>query len=141
MEINQNQTQKTKSKLNKKILAAYWVLTILILIFIGGFVFGQLSLLKSQLPAAGGKITNIAEIPDYLTKDVDFQEFWQVWQYIKDNYVKSDVTDTQLFYGALGGVVASLKDPYSVFFDEPDAINFNFITGNFHVFWLCTAVA
>ena len=63
----------------------------------------------------GGTVRNTQEVPAYLTEDVDFNQFWQVWNYVKENYVDPGVPETKLFYGALAGIVASLDDPYSVF--------------------------
>src|SRR3989338_4046203 len=57
-------------------------------------------------------------------KDVDFNEFWEVWKYVKENYVHEDVTDTQLLYGAMRGMVDSLNDPYSVFFEPTTSAEF-----------------
>ena len=67
-----------------------------------------------------GTVVNVNRTPpEYLSREVDFDLFWQVWEYAKDNYVDAGVSDTQLFYGALSGLVGSLDDPYSVFL-EPD---------------------
>ena len=93
-----------------------FVASLIVLIFVAGFGYGQRGFIGDKT-IKSGKVLNSKEIPDYISKDVNFQEFWQVWQYVKDNYVKSDVAETQLFYGALRGLVASLKDPYSVFLD------------------------
>lgn len=110
-----NQNEKPKTKFFVRFLTTYSLLVILVLIFALGFAIGQVLLIKESAPPAPGEVKNIEEVPEYLSQDVDFREFWQVWEYIKDNYVKSDVPQTQLFYGALAGLVASLKDPYSVF--------------------------
>ncbi|NCN07554.1 S41 family peptidase [Candidatus Falkowbacteria bacterium] len=64
-------------------------------------------------------------IPDYLTKDVDFNLFWDVWSIIKQEAYDKDIPDTQLFYGALSGVVSSLGDPHSVFFTPENTDGFN----------------
>jgi carboxyl-terminal processing protease len=66
-----------------------------------------------------GAVFNQIERPDYLKKDVDFDLYWQVWKMIENNYVDHTIPETQLFYGSLQGMVASMKDPYSVFF-TPD---------------------
>jgi carboxyl-terminal processing protease len=42
----------------------------------------------------------------------------------KNNYVHQPVQDTELFYGALSGIISSLDDPYSVFFDPKTAEEF-----------------
>ena len=115
MEINQNQKEKPKFIFFNKFLAAYSLLVILVLIFILGFSSGYFQSIREIKKSVGGEVLNAEELPDYLTADVDFREFWQVWQYVKDNYVKSDVSETELFYGAMAGIVASLGDPYSVF--------------------------
>jgi len=113
----QMQNQNKKPKLMKKILLSYTTLTVLVLVFITGFVAGRLPLLQSELiNSAGGEVLNTDQaLPEYLSQDVDFRQFWQVWEYVKDSYVNSDIPQTQLFYGALAGIVASLRDPYSVF--------------------------
>jgi carboxyl-terminal processing protease len=105
-----------KSKLLFRVASGYIAAALLLIIFVFGFNLGYWQFAPKAAPA-GGQVLNQEEKPEFLSKDVDFQQFWQVWKYVKDNYVKSDVSDTELFYGALAGVVASLKDPYSVFFN------------------------
>ena len=63
-----------------------------------------------------GKVTNQgAKQPEYLSKDINFKLFWQVWDLIKDKYVETEISEIEMFYGAQMGLVASLGDPYSVF--------------------------
>lgn len=51
-------------------------------------------------------------------EDISFDLFWDTWNIIKDNYVDKDsVTEKQMFYGALRGLVSSVDDPYTVFMD------------------------
>ncbi|HLC89568.1 MAG TPA: S41 family peptidase [Patescibacteria group bacterium] len=117
---NQYQNPNLKLPFYKKILVAYLLLNILVVIFIAGYGAGFLKQnLGQSSQAADGQVLNKEEVPEYLKKDVNFEQFWQVWEYIKENYVKSDISESQLFYGALAGLVASLRDPYSVFLD-PD---------------------
>jgi len=56
---------------------------------------------------------------------VDFNQFWDVWDKIKQKYVKQPVKDSDLFYGALQGLVYGLKDPYSVYFPPAEAKDFS----------------
>ena len=115
---NKELEQKSNPKITNNVLVSYGLIITVLLIFVLGFAFTKISFPKSnQAEVNGGIINNTDKIPDFLQEDVDFQEFWQVWKYLKENYVDSDVKDTQLFYGALAGMVASLDDPYSVFFD------------------------
>jgi len=117
-------------KKTKKIVIILGLVLLLAVGFAGGYWFAQNRQLA--LISTGGKVTNQETLPSFLTKDVNFDEFWQVWQYVKSNYVKANIPDTQLFYGAMSGIVASLGDPYSVFFDPK--INSQFteeLSGNF----------
>ncbi|MFA6215172.1 MAG: S41 family peptidase [Patescibacteria group bacterium] len=109
--------EKPRKKSFSAILKIYSLIILVGLIFGAGFIFGRLPEIK-QANSAKGKVLNTEQpAPEYLSKDVDFQEFWQIWSYVKNNYVKADVSESQMFYGALAGIVASLKDPYSVFLD------------------------
>ncbi len=57
--------------------------------------------------------------------DVDFNQFWEVWDLVKQQYVKQPVKDTDLFYGAMQGMVAGLGDPYSEYFPPQAADEFS----------------
>ena len=63
----------------------------------------------------------------------DFFPFWKVWNTINEKYPKSDeVTDQNRIYGAISGLIGSLDDPYSVFFDPEETKTFEEeIAGNF----------
>lgn len=65
--------------------------------------------------------------------DVDFTLFWDAWRLIQNDYVKSDGLNKQeMVYGAVRGLLDSLGDPYSIFFDPKKAREFNEnVTGNF----------
>lgn len=66
------------------------------------------------------------------TPDMDFEAFWEVWNYVKNNYVDSEkVSDEKLYYGALEGIVGAVDDPYSVFFEPVSSEQFqDEISGN-----------
>ncbi|MBI5306618.1 S41 family peptidase [Candidatus Wolfebacteria bacterium] len=71
-------------------------------------------------------IKGISNIDSDKTKDIDFNIFWQVWQTVKEKYVDNAAIDNQaLVYGAISGLVNSLKDPYTVFMPPSDAKKFN----------------
>lgn len=46
-----------------------------------------------------------------------FQTFLQVFDLLKTQYVKKDLDETKLFYGAIRGLLYSLNDPYSRFLE------------------------
>ncbi len=51
-----------------------------------------------------------------ITADIDYNLYWKVWNTIKEEYVNKDkLSDQDLFYGALKGMVAAADDPYTVF--------------------------
>jgi carboxyl-terminal processing protease len=55
----------------------------------------------------------------------DFGTFWQAWKLIDDNYLKAkDVSSEDKVRGATAGLVASLGDPYSEYFDPESARSF-----------------
>lgn len=64
---------------------------------------------------------------------VDFSDFWKAWNLIDEKYPNaSSVSSQDRVYGAISGLVGSLNDPYSVFFDPDEAKIFQGdITGNF----------
>jgi carboxyl-terminal processing protease len=45
----------------------------------------------------------------------DANLFWQTWYFAKTKFANQPVSDRDLFYGALKGMIDALKDPYSVF--------------------------
>lgn len=54
--------------------------------------------------------------PIAIDKEINFAQFWNVWSLLKNEYVeKNNIEEKELFYGAIEGMVASLKDPYTVY--------------------------
>jgi len=92
--------------------------------FTVGFVIGRQEGARSVVPEGEGRVLGQGEIPSHLAADVDFNLFWDVWDFIKDDYYKQPVSETEMFYGALHGLMDALEDPYSVFFDPEEASDF-----------------
>jgi len=90
--------------------------------FIAGVFVGDV---RHNAATAGApfEIRNADAKPNALN-DIDFSQFWDVWSIIKDKYVKEPPADIDLFHGAVRGLVDSLEDPYSVYFDPEDAEKF-----------------
>lgn len=112
-----------------KLVFRYTTFYLLIVLVLGGFLGGMaLGARQGRIGAEkefyGGEIENYENIPEYLSKDIDFRLFWDVWNLAKTNYVHQPVQDTKLFYGALSGIISALGDPYSVFFDPKTAEDF-----------------
>ena len=61
-----------------------------------------------------------------IIKDVDFNLFWESWKILKDKFVDAEKIDDQtLVYGAISGLLNSLKDPHTIFMPPTDAKKFN----------------
>lgn len=91
----------------------------LIVVFICAFASGVLtgqSLLPRQAIFDG-----IFFLP---TNNFDQTLFLKVWDSIKGSYIQKDISDQDLFYGSLKGMVSGLEDPYSVFLDPELAKKF-----------------
>ncbi len=74
-----------------------------------GMILGQNLISSKFIPVISEKVN-----PDF-----DSDLFWYVWSSVKKNYVKQPVSDKDLFYGSLKGLVAGTDDPYSIFL-EPE---------------------
>ena len=126
---NYNNLSNSYISKNKKIIIGVSLLISTIIVFFMGLVIGlnkQIDLKNEGIFSnEGGKVLNTDALPEYLTKDVNFKLFWKVWDIIRNKYIDRDqITDAQLFYGSMRGVVAALDDPYSVFLDPVIAEEF-----------------
>lgn len=82
----------------------------------------------SYIPPAYLENVSTSTVPD-----TDFENFWQVWNLIDENYLKRDeITNEAKVYGAISGLVGALDDPYSEFFPPEESKKFQEdIKGNF----------
>jgi len=54
-------------------------------------------------------------------QDLDFSEFWQVWQILESKYYDdNDIKADKMLQGAIKGMVSSLKDPWTVYLPPND---------------------
>jgi carboxyl-terminal processing protease len=71
------------------------------------------------------QITGIGQSPPSGTADeVEFRQFWEVWQLLKEKFYRQPIDESQLFYGALEGLAAGLDDPYTSYFPPAEAEEF-----------------
>jgi len=55
-------------------------------------------------------------------EEVDFSLFWEAWDKLEKEYVDPETLNVQeMIYGAISGMVESIGDPYTVFFNPEDA--------------------
>lgn len=109
---------------NKKSTAkSYATVFLIIIAFFGGWSVGS-----GRGDSEAGKprsIINIGKTPADYQGEVDFQIFWDLWNEVKTTYVEQPVSDVDLFYGAMRGLMSGLGDPYSDFFDPVTAAAFD----------------
>ena len=128
--IEQNLHFSNRPKMDSERAKTIKIIIISLLIVISFFVGLVVGVsnndeMESNTTDDSGKVVNQgAKPPEYLSKDVNFKLFWQVWDLIKDRYVETEVNEVEMFYGAQMGLVASLGDPYSVFLVPEVAENF-----------------
>lgn len=105
-----------------------FILTVILLVIVTfslGFYIGRARGVASVVPEGEGEVFGIGEIPSYLAQDVDFQQFWDTWNFVKESFYHQPVSEVDLYYGSLKGLVSGLDDPYSVYFDPEEAEAFN----------------
>ncbi len=126
-------TRRTYRQSFRRYFSFYLIIILLVISFWGGQIWGQRRGIEQAQQESGGKVLEKEEsLPDYLSEDVDFDLFWDVWNMVREEYIESPVPETQLFYGALAGIVAALRDPYSVFLNPETSEKFtNELSGSF----------
>lgn len=84
--------------------------------FLIGFAVGQKKIgieRRNFIP----KITVSNQLPQS-GQNIDFSLFWEVFNALPQKYFdKKDIEGQKLLYGAISGMVRSLGDPYTAFFD------------------------
>ena len=97
-------------------------LAIAAIILAAVFPIGFYSGLKTSPESQVAKILNTAPQISADREEVDFSEFWRAWNIAEGKYVNiNKVTRQDMVYGAISGMVKSLGDPYSVFFNPEES--------------------
>lgn len=129
---------KKKEEGEKKVLwfkKASWAVLVLLLILVaflaGLYISGSNKLAADMAKKEAvylGELTGKykTDTAGRLTKDVDFNLYWELWDTLKREYVdKGKVDEKKMFYGSLQGLASSLGDPYTVFMDPKDSKEFS----------------
>ncbi|MFA5778464.1 MAG: S41 family peptidase [Candidatus Paceibacterota bacterium] len=107
----------------------YLIVTVLFVIisFVSGIYFGVSN--RSEIE----KVVGLSGKETQVTTQTDFSPFWKVWNAMNEKYpTASKISDQDKVYGAISGLVSSLNDPYSVFFNPDETKSFEEeIAGNF----------
>ncbi|MBC8464860.1 MAG: S41 family peptidase [Parcubacteria group bacterium] len=71
------------------------------------------------------KITELFHITNAdITDTADFEPFWKAWNLIKEHYGGEIPNPQERVWGAISGMVASVGDPYTVFFPPQESEKF-----------------
>ncbi|MFA5248891.1 MAG: S41 family peptidase [Patescibacteria group bacterium] len=122
--------RKTKNIL-KKILKGFLVVIIVAFIFFSGTYLAVVNKTVSQVAEKealylGALTGKYQKVDGKWSQNIDFDYYWKVWDIIKNSYVnKDEISDKEMFYGSLDGLVSSLGDPYSEFMDPQENKSFN----------------
>ncbi|TAK03569.1 S41 family peptidase [Patescibacteria group bacterium] len=95
-----------------------------VFLFTSGLFLGREQGARAAVPEGEGRVLNQGDVPSSLSDDVDFRQFWDVWNLVKESYVHQPVSDKMLYYGAMHGLVSGVADPYTTYFDPDEAQDF-----------------
>jgi len=99
----------------KRGLVIFFLLVVISAVFGAGFYFGQVQ--EKALPPEGIINADLGK-----PQGLDFSLFWEAWRTLEENFVDQSKLDYQkMLYGAISGMVSSLKDPYTVYLPPEDA--------------------
>ncbi len=89
--------------------------------FIGGIFVGY-----NTRPEGARLLGILGQKPPAELSEVDFEPFWRAWRLVEEKHVGEEKIDRKKFvWGAIRGMVASLGDPYTVFFPPQEKADFN----------------
>lgn len=78
---------------------------------------------KGQVQIAQNPLTSIL---NSVSPEADMAEFWKVWKILSNEYVDETALDRQsMVYGAIKGMVGSLKDRHTVYMTPEETKGFN----------------
>jgi len=117
-----NKQEYTQQKPHSRKIISTFVVAFLI--FFAGYWFGQYKAVSAAITNEHGEV-QISRVMDLYSKtrseEVSFDQFWDLWNTIKKKSVHQPVSDVDLFYGAMKGLVAGLDDPYSIYLPPNEA--------------------
>lgn len=117
-----------KDKQSKTInfIIFYLLIIVLIAVYFLGYLVAKDDTKKDEKVSkqlgisVEGKVKNKKYKPPFLANDVNFKLYWDVWDTLQRLYFDRPVGDSTLLYGSLKGMVESLDDPYSAYFNPEE---------------------
>lgn len=111
----------------KKFPTSFLVLAgafLVVLSFVIGYFIGDARATRKLVPEGEGRVVGESQVSSSISDDIDFQQFWDIWNFVKESFHEQPVSDEDLYYGALKGMLSGLDDPYSVYFNPDEAEEF-----------------
>jgi len=110
----------------KKIAAILGTVLIALVVFYAGMYVG------SSTPKEI-TVTGVADTTGKEGGNINFNLFWEAWNIVKDKHLEGDkISNQDLLYGSIAGLVGAFDDPYSVFLPPEDSQKFQEdVGGNF----------
>lgn len=106
---NIDKYKRDMAKFFEKKLNPFFLIVAFLIIFSLGFWIGKNSLVCEICPP----------------EEIDFSLFWESWDVLQKKYVNPEKFRIQeMVYGAISGMVKSLDDPHTVFFNPEDSKKF-----------------
>ncbi len=102
-------------------------IVVVVLLIVAALTFGYVSGVSQGEKNTKNIIVQGVTNPQKNESPISFDQFWEVWNLLKTKYVsKEGAGDNQkLLFGAIDGLVGSLKDPYTTFFPPQEAKSFS----------------
>jgi carboxyl-terminal processing protease len=108
----------TKEKIRALLNKLYTPAILAVLIFFVGVWVGQNFSFAEGNGRPKPSIVNLLNRSTPSQVNVDFNQFWTVWDKLSSEYLgKKDLDQQKLLYGAISGMVNAVGDPYTVFLD------------------------
>lgn len=110
---------------------SFWLVVIL-LMTVGAYAVGartgRENLLDQGFTTSTSAVIKLRGIgsqpPSGLVKQVDFKQFWDLWELIDAKFYQQPLDAQKLLYGAMTGLAAATGDPYTSFFEPKMAEEF-----------------
>lgn len=105
--------------MKNKVIKYFFFSLLILIVFSGGVYYGA-----KRLPLPFNIRYEVINENLGKPKDLDFSLFWDAWRAVEQKHLEKP-DRTKMLYGAISGMVKSLGDPYTVFFDPVETQKFS----------------
>lgn len=113
------------SELLKKLSGRLFIVVFCIGLFFLGFILGN----RSDVNLSDGHNAVQYRLSGNLSpaeeiKNINFNTFWSVWNYLETKYIDKNIDKESMFNGAVKGMVSGLDDPVTLFLTKEETENY-----------------